>query len=504
MANEPDSNQPAMKQATQHQPMAIRDNPHVEAHRLRMERPNERADVDLGAFLGEVGPVAMLQTLAQLLPDAAIFAVDGKRNVISWSEGAERLLGFTADDVIGRYCLHANRCHQCMLGCGIAEYGQVHDVPLVLLRADGTPIPVRKTAKSFRGVDGRFLGGVEVLVADRTAGETRLRAVPTDAVATHGILTRDDATRRALELAELVAPTETTVLIRGEIGTGKELMAHAIHGQSARAEGPMVVVRCGALTPELLAVELFGEVRRGDRHGARPGGPSQASAFERARGGTLFLDEIADIPLDLQEPLLQVLLERRIRPLDGDACDEHEIDVRLIAATRRSLRALVRAGRFREDLMSQVRVQPIFLPPLRDRVGDVELLVWHLIERHNSEARGRRIIRVAPDAMRTLLDYRWPGNVHELEHAIDYAYAVGRGHELAQVDLPAELSRPAHIEGETPLLDKPPSPRDLGPEELRLRVQRALERSGGHIGTACEMLGVSRPTLWRWRKNLGL
>lgn len=500
MSTEPDSKLPATRPSTPHQPMAIRDNPHVEAHRLRMERPNERADVDLGSFLGEVGPVAMMQTLAQLLPDAAIFAVDGKRNVVSWSDGAERLLGFTAEDVVGRYCLHANRCHQCMLGCGIAEYGQVRDVPLVLLRADGTPIPVRKTAKSFRSADGRFLGGVEVLVADRTAGETRLRAVPSDAVATHGILTRDDATRRALELAELVAPTETTVLIRGEIGTGKELMAHAIHGQSSRAEGPLVVVRCGALTPELLAIELFGERRREDR----PGAPAQPSAFHRARGGTLFLDEIADIPLDLQEPLLQVLLDRRIRPLDGGADDEEPIDVRLIAATRRSLRALVRAGRFREDLMSEVRVQPIFLPPLRDRVGDVELLVWHLIERHNSEARGRRIIRVAPDAMRTLLDYRWPGNVHELERAIDYAYAVGRGNELAQVDLPAELSRPATIEGETPLLDKPPSPRDLGPEELRLRVQRALERSCGHIGTACEILGVSRPTLWRWRKNLGL
>ena len=476
-------------------------NPHVTSHRERMARGRDAAPVavDLEQFMQSIGAADVFRGLVQLLPDAAVFAIDGNRNIVCWSDGAERLLGYAPREVLGRYCLHANRCHHCMIGCGISEYGHVRDVPLVLLRSDETPIAVRKTALAFRDDAGRFLGGVEVLVADPSGGDPSLRAVPADAVAACGILSRDPAVARSLEIVRNVAATDTAVLIRGESGTGKELFARAVHDESPRASGPFVAVNCAALSPTLLESELFGH-KKGAFTGALRDHPG---VFTRARGGTLFLDEIAEMPLDLQARLLRVLEDGTFTPVGGT--QQERADVRIVSATHRSLRAMVKAGKFREDLMYRLRVVPLFLPPLRDRRGDIELLLWHFVERRNAEAKGRRIVRVAPDAMRALLDHRWPGNVRELKNVVDYAFAVGRGSELSLGELPPELSqRPTHPSEAPMLLEKPPSPRDLGPEELRARVQRALEQSGGHIGEACAMLGVSRPTLWRWRKSLGL
>ncbi|MCB9740625.1 MAG: sigma 54-interacting transcriptional regulator [Deltaproteobacteria bacterium] len=477
------------------------DNPHVANHRERLVRNNrsEPAAVDLDSFLAEVGPAAALRSLTALLPDAAVFAVDAERNIVCWSEGAERLLGYRQDEVVGRYCLHANRCHQCMIGCGISEHGQVRDVPLVLLRRDEEPIAVRKTARAFRSADGTFLGGIEVLVADSQADDPRHRAVPADAIVAHGILSRDPAVARALEIVRNVAATDAPVLIRGESGTGKELFARAVHDASPRAEGPFIAVNCASLSPALLESELFGH-KKGAFTGAVRDHPG---VFSRAGGGTLFLDEVAEMPQDLQARLLRVLEDGSYTPVGGEATER--ADVRVVSATHRSLREMVKGARFREDLMYRLRVVPIFLPPLRERRGDVELLLWHFIEKRNAEGRGRRIIRVAPDAMRALLDHGWPGNVRELKNVVDYAFAVGRGSELSLSELPPELlARPSAPGQPATLLGKPPSPRDLGPDELRLRVEKALEQSGGHIGEACTLLGVSRPTLWRWRKTLGL
>ena len=233
-------------------------------------------------------------------------------------------------------------------------------------------------------------------------------------------------------IVQNAAQTEATVLVRGESGSGKELIAKAIHELSARHNAPFLAINCAALSSNLLESELFGHVR-----GAFTGAfKDHDGLFRRANGGTLFLDEVAEMPLDLQAKLLRVIQERNYIPVGGSKVVD--VDVRLVAATHRSLREEVKQGRFREDLMYRLRVVPIFLPPLRERREDISLLIWHFIQKHNSN-KVRVIDKIDPDAMKVLLDYRWPGNVRELHNVVEYAFAVGRGSTLKLAELPPEF-----------------------------------------------------------------
>jgi transcriptional regulator with PAS, ATPase and Fis domain len=438
---------------------------------------------DLASWLGAVGPAQAFEGLTALFPGAAVFAVDRERNVVSWSEGASALLGYAPDEVLGQHCLKANRCQECMRGCGIAEHGQVDGVPLTLYRPDGEPVRLRKTARAFFDESGAFAGGIEVLLPDR---QSAAPVPPEDGeiVAFHGIVTRDEAMKRVIQTIRNVAETTATTLVRGESGTGKELVARALHGESARRGGPFVAVNCAALTPSLMESELFGHEKGAFTGAVR----DRAGIFQQASGGTLLLDEVAELPLELQAKLLRVIEERAVVPVGGSA--PLSVDVRLVAATHRSLRKEVAAGRFREDLMYRLRVVPIFLPPLRERRGDLELLIQHFI-RHKNVSGPRIVEAVAPDAMRRLLEHRWPGNVRELRNVIEYAFAVGRGPELLSSELPPELHD-----------DEPAAPLAIDDEAAQIR--RALAAVDGHVGKAAALLGVSRPTLWRKRKKLGL
>jgi transcriptional regulator with PAS, ATPase and Fis domain len=219
--------------------------------------------------------------------------------------------------------------------------------------------------------------------------------------------------------------------------------------------------------------------------------------FLRANEGTLFLDEVAELPMELQAKLLRVLQERSFMPVGSDHLVA--VDVRIIAATHRSLREQVKAGRFREDLMYRLRVVPVFLPPLRERRQDISFLLWHCIRQHN-ERGSRRIESVAPEAMRRLLDYAWPGNVRELQNVIEYAFAVGRGSELTLDDLPPEFHEMA-VESTVSELRSAQRPRRRDEAEL---VREALQVSGGHLEQAARLAGMSRATFWRKRKKYGL
>jgi len=436
----------------------------------------------LGAWLADVGAEAAFRALVEALPEAGVFVVDGQRDVLLWSAGAERLVGFRRDEVVGRHCLAAVRCVACLGACGVAERGRVSDVPLTLQRADGGSVRVRKWGSAFFDADGRFAGGVEVLLP--ASEELAPVPEPAEVVDFHGILTRDPGMIEAIRVVRNVAETEATVLVRGESGTGKELVARAIHEESRRRAGPFVAVNCGALTPSLLESELFGHVR-GAFTGAladRPG------IFVQAHGGTLFLDEVGEIPLDLQARLLRVLQERVVTPVGGTR--PVRVDVRIVAATHRALREEVRAGRFREDLLYRLRVVPIFLPPLRDRPGDVELLLGRLVARLN-ERGSRRILSVEPQAREALRAWRWPGNVRELQNVVEHAFAVGRGEVLRLADLPPELRAPV------PAVPRPA--RDPAAE-----MREALTKAGGNVGEAAASLGMSRTTFWRRRRRLGL
>ncbi|MCB1055243.1 MAG: sigma 54-interacting transcriptional regulator, partial [Acidobacteria bacterium] len=247
-----------------------------------------------------------------------------------------------------------------------------------------------------------------------------------------GLVARSPVMMRIFELVENLHESDATVLITGESGTGKELIARAIHQHSRRRSGPFVAVNCGALPPDLLESELFGHVR-----GAFTGAiKDRVGRFELASAGTLFLDEIGDLPLHLQVKLLRVLQEHSFERV-GESVSRRT-EARIIAATNADLARAMLAGRFRDDLFYRLRVVPIEVPPLHQRREDIEPLARFLLVRVGE--RHGRILRLAPDAIRTLLRYSWPGNVRELENALEYAVAVGQGGEtLHAEDLPPEL-----------------------------------------------------------------
>jgi DNA-binding NtrC family response regulator len=231
---------------------------------------------------------------------------------------------------------------------------------------------------------------------------------------------------------------------------------------------------------------LFGHVR-----GAFEGATEEhAGLFERANGGTLFLDEVGELGEAAQAALLRVLETHKLRRVGGE--EEIDVDVRVIAATHRALREEVQKGAFREDLMYRLRVVPIFLPALRERRGDVELLLRRFLDEFNRRG-PRRVERIAPEAMRALLDHRWPGNVRELRNVLEYAFAVGRGPEIGVDELPPELTEPEERVA-------PRAPRD----DEKTRIRRALERSGDKVSDAAALLGMSRATFWRKRRKYGL
>lgn len=305
----------------------------------------------------------------------------------------------------------------------------------------------------------------------------------------HGMITVAPKMREFFDLVRKVARTDASVLVRGETGTGKELVAKALHDLSPRSDGPFKALNCATLTGELLASELFGHVK-----GAFTGAvSSRQGLFELADGGTIFLDEIAELPRDLQARLLRVVQEQKFVPLGGS--QTMTVDVRIISATHRSLRDAVDKGEFREDLMYRIRVVPLFLPPLRDRLGDVEALTWHFVEHFNG--RGfRKVDGIAKDAMQALARYEWPGNVRELRNVIEYAFAVGDGTVITTDELTPELR------GEPPPVrrDEPLTEEDLERE----RLLDALRETGGNRTDAAELLGISRTTLWRKLKEHGI
>jgi len=343
-----------------------------------------------------------------------------------------------------------------------------------------------------------------------------------------GMLTRDPAMKRLFRDIAKVAASDAAVLVRGETGSGKELVARAVHQASPRADGPFRAINCAALPATLLESELFGHVR-GAYTGAVKDTPGH---FRLAQGGTLFLDEVGELPLEVQAKLLRVLEERTVIPVGG--AEAVPIDVRIVAATHRALRREVRAGRFRADLLYRVRVLPVFLPSLRERPDDIVLLAERFVARWN-EAPGPRgpIEAISPAAANALERYGWPGNVRELQNAIEFALVMGEGPVLEPSDLPPEIRDPTAEADESTALQELDAaagddagdagqPEGTGPgavaskagapsaeraaalpQEAR-RIVQALAHAGGHHGRAAASLGISRTTLWRRIRQHGL
>jgi len=299
----------------------------------------------------------------------------------------------------------------------------------------------------------------------------------------HNIVGKSKRIRDVFDLIERVAGAKTSILVTGESGTGKELVARAIHFNSPRRERPIVAINCGAIPENLLESELFGH-EKGAFTGATQAKPG---LFEVAHGGTLFLDEVGELPTSMQVKLLRVLQEQEIRRVGGTR--DIGVDVRLVAATNKDLEAEVEGGRFREDLFYRLNVIRIDLPPLRERLEDIPLLVDHFLGRFAGAAPPT----VSEEMMRILVDYPWPGNIRELENVIERCMVLGHGDQLQPDGLPPQMHQASTRATDT-IEDLPDDGLDLdaylGGIEKRL-LEQALDRCGGVRKKAAQMLGIT-------------
>ncbi len=441
-------------------------------------------------WIAQFDSTTLLVKMLALCDSVPVYIVNRNQQILYWSLGMEKLTELQKVDVVGKSCSQEY---------AITDNDNNQEQFVKISRTDGNKIEVKKVVQILQNKEGVIAGGIVLLavLSELVANGLLPNAVgeiskPDYASQNfHGILSRSPAMRDVFQIIVNAAETEATVLVRGESGAGKELVAKAIHDLSARHSAPFLAINCAALSSNLLESELFGHVR-----GAFTGAIKDHSGlFQRAHGGTLFLDEVAELPLELQAKLLRVIQERNYIPVGGDR--SIDVDVRIVAATHRSLREEVKSGRFREDLMYRLRVVPIFIPPLRERREDISLLIWHFIQQHNT-ANFRKIEKIEPQAMRVLLDYLWPGNIRELHNVVEYAFAVGRGATLRLSELPPEFREPRVVNQQ--IRQSVP----LSAEEETAAIRQALEQSKGMVTTAARLLGMSRATFWRKRKLYGV
>jgi|SoiMethySBSTD1v2_1073268.scaffolds.fasta_scaffold19119_7 two-component system response regulator AtoC len=299
----------------------------------------------------------------------------------------------------------------------------------------------------------------------------------------YGIVGRSRAMQEVLQRAELVAQTKSTVLITGETGTGKEMVARFIHHRSPQRDMPLIKVNCAAIPETLLESELFGHVR-----GAFTGATmTKRGKFALADGGSIFLDEIGTLSVAIQAKLLRVLQEREFEPLGAERTQK--VDVRVIAATNRDLKQMVSAEKFQEDLYYRLNVIPIEIPPLRERRDDIPVLVEHFVEKHRQRT-GKRVEGIDQDAMLALQRYDWPGNVRELENAIERAVVLATSPTLT----PASISLVGATSAQAPGLPSLRLHQNLEWVEKET-IRRALDQSGGVKKDAAELMGISQRAL---------
>jgi len=319
----------------------------------------------------------------------------------------------------------------------------------------------------------------------------------------HNIIGEDPKMQRIYAMIEAVADTNATILLHGGSGTGKRLVAHAIHNSDhSRRDRPFIEVSCGALPETLLESELFGHIRGSFTNAIR----DREGRFQLAHGGTILLDEIDAFSPNLQVKLLRVLQDGEFERV-GDARTQ-KVDVRVIAATNQDLNAAIKKGAFREDLYYRLNVISIYIPPLKERKGDIPLLVEHFLEKHNQVANNKKVTGISKEAMEALLEYDWPGNIRELENVVERAVILTRGTTIEKQDLPEFLQKAGVLPGLKAQSSYDNSGAGLLKEALkdpeRQIIQQALEQANGNRKNAAQTLGINRTTLYNKMKRYGL
>lgn len=447
--------------------------------------------------------VEFWKTVVQTMQEG-LMLVDQKGRVEFVNQAFEKIIGYTLDEVRGKSC-EVFQCDHCFSAraegrnkyCSLFREEQPRSSECVFRRKDGSSVHLLKNAAVIRDERGRVIGGVETMVdlsrvmeKEKIIASLRQQLHSQDGF--HGIVGTSPVMRQVLDLASSAANSDAPLVIYGESGTGKEILAGAVHRISQRSGGPFIKVNCAALNDNLLESELFGHVK-----GAFTGADySRTGRFEAASGGSIFLDEIGDLPLATQTKLLRVLQEKEIERV-GDHRPV-KIDVRIIAATHKDLLQLIREGLFREDLYYRIGVIPIYLPPLRERMADIPLLVESFIKRIG-ERTGKEISGISRASLEVLLQYGWPGNIRELMNAIEYAFVLCPGGMIEPKHLPQ------HLRGEpAPVRRQQGTPVNIYQDTRRRQLVKALEAAGGNQTKAARMLGVSRVTVWKWMTRYGI
>ncbi|MFH2009503.1 MAG: sigma 54-interacting transcriptional regulator [bacterium] len=440
--------------------------------------------------------------------DQGVFTVDADFVVTSFNAAAERIIGMSRKEAIGRKCHHVFRASICESSCALRrtlETGlALQDVRVDVLDTDMQAVPICVSTAVLRDREGGLLGGVEIF---RDVSELEsLRRQLTGAHGFADIIGDSAPMREIFRLLPDVAAADASVLIEGPSGSGKELVARALHNLSPRADRPFVRINCGALPDTLLESELFGYVK-GAFTDARRDKPGR---FAQADGGTILLDEIGDVSAAFQLRLLRVLQEGELEPLG--ATHTVKVDVRVVSATNRDLKQRVEEGAFREDLYYRLRVVPIQLPALRDRLEDIPLLVDHFVGMLTAST-GKPIRGLTRDALQLLGTYSYPGNVRELRNILERAFVICHG-ELIDVDhLPQEVLSGVPVERRAPHRLKPSERRILAGERAPhspssspevTRLVEALDEHDWNRTRTARSLGIARNTLWRRMRDYGL
>lgn len=423
-----------------------------------------------------------------------IFTINEVGEITSFNKAAEEITGYRAEEVIGMCCADVFQTDMCKEVCplkqSIVSQQRIENREIKILSREGLRIPISISTAALVNDAGDVIGGVEMFRDISTENELKKRLY--NSYSFEDIVTKSPAMKKVLEMLPLVAASQSTVLITGESGTGKELVARAIHNHSSRSRYPFVAINCAALPDTLVESELFGYTRGAFTDAKK----DKAGRFARAEKGTLFLDEVGDLSPLIQSKLLRVLQEKEYEPLGSN--QTIKTNVRIIAATNKDLAREVQRKKFRQDLFFRLNVVNINLPPLRERKEDIPLLVNHFIQRFNA-IQGRRILRCSERAMSAIMKYDFPGNVRELENAIEHAYVVCAGDTIRLDHLPSHIVAAFSQQ----LQPKDNLSRPLENAEADV-IRNVITKNNGNRNLTAKELGISRTTLWRKIKKYKL
>ena len=435
-----------------------------------------------------------------------VFTMDTHGRISFWNKSMERISGYTAKEALGQSCqlLQCSRCFGKMCPsdinkCKIVEHGDAEAKECFLRHKEGHDVAIIKNASVVRDENNNVISVVETITdlseltkARQKAMEAELRLKEIHRL--DNIIGKSRAMRQVFDSIRAAAASEATILVKGDSGTGKELVASAIHYNSERSKGPFITVNCSALSESLLESELFGHVKGAYTGAVR----DRIGRFEEADGGSIFLDEIGELSPLIQVKLLRVLQEREIERV-GDS-KEYKVDIRVITATHQDLLDRVRKGYFREDLYYRLKVFPVFMPSLRERKDDIPLLTSHFISTMNAKT-GKAIQGLTQEAMRLFMDYPWPGNVRELENAIEHAFVLCNRDQIDPPDLPIEIRQPDYLEV---CYQQPDVPAGMPVKRKKLSKEVLLElldQCEWNKAEVARRVGLSRTSIWQYMKK---